>query len=49
MEDVLKLFPASSVVYRSNPPLLVITDMKFNIDMLANHGFKINNRELTYA
>ena len=49
MEDVLKLFPSSSVVYRSNPPLLVITDMKFNINMLANHGFKINDRELTYA
>lgn len=49
MDDVVKMFPPSAVVYRRNPPLLVITDMKFNIDMLANHGFKINKRELTYA
>ena len=49
MDEVVKMFPPSAVVYRRNPPLLVITDMKFNIDMLANHGFKINKRELTYA
>jgi hypothetical protein len=49
MDDVVKLFPPSAVVYRRKPPLLVITDMKFNINMLANHGFKINDREITYA
>ena len=49
IDDVVKMFPPSAVVYRRNPPLLVITDMKFNIDMLANHGFKINKRKLTYA
>ena len=46
MDDVVKLFPPSAVVYRRKPPLLVITDMKFNINMLANHGFKINDREI---
>ena len=49
MDDIVKLFPPSAVVYRRKPPLLVITDMKFNINMLANHGFKINDREITYA
>lgn len=49
MDDIVKLFPPSAVVYRREPPLLVITDLKFNIDMLANHGFKIKNREITYA
>ncbi len=49
MDDVVKMFPPSAVVYRRKPPLLVITDLKFNINMLANHGFKINNREITYA
>ena len=49
MDDIVKLFPPSAVVYRRKPPLLVITDLKFNIDMLANHGFKIKNREITYA
>ena len=48
MEDIAKMFPPSAIVYRSNPPLIVVTDLKYNIDMLSNNGFVVKGREITY-
>ena len=48
MEDVAKIFPPSAIVYRSNPPLIVVTDLKYNIDMLSNNGFVVKGRHITY-
>ena len=48
MEDVAKIFPSSAIVYRSNPPLIVVTDLKYNIDMLSNNGFVVKGRHITY-
>ena len=48
MEDITTLFPPSAIVYRRNPPLIVVTDLKYNIDMLSNNGFVVKGREITY-
>ena len=41
-EDIIKLFPVTSYIYRKNPPLLIITDNTIEIKKLNINGIRVS-------
>jgi len=48
MDEIVKIWPPSSVVYRRNPPYVWVVDNKINLQGLNIKGIKIDGHELTY-
>ena len=48
LDEIVKMWPPSSVIYRRNPPLIVIADKKINLKGLSVKGLKIDGNNITY-
>ena len=47
LDEIVKMWPPSSVIYRRNPPLIVIADKKINLKGLSIKGLKIDGNNIT--
>jgi hypothetical protein len=48
LDEIVKMWPPSSVIYRRNPPLIIIAVKDINLKGLSIKGLKIDGNNITY-